>query len=139
MISNIIFDLDGTLIDTTVGILRCMVYSLEQMNRPCPDNFVLREALRASIFPTYRKLLNTDDENVVNEGVRHFRKRYSEIGVYENEVYPGIPEVLGELHGEGYGLYIATIKARDFSEKIISRHGLDLVVSGIFAPELDDP
>ncbi len=138
MISNVLFDLDGTLTDTTEGIVRSMQYALDRLGRPRPDEPELRGFISASIHPTFVKLLHTHEEAIIEEGIRFFRERYSEIGLFENTVYQGIPELLAELHQNNFGLYIVTSKARVYAERIIKQSSLDRWLGDIFGPSLEE-
>jgi phosphoglycolate phosphatase len=138
MISSVLFDLDGTLTDTTEGIVRSMQYALGRLGRPQPDETELRGFISASIHPTFVKLLNTNNEAIIEEGIRFFRERYSETGLFENRVYPGIPELLAELHQNNFGLYVVTSKAKVYAERMIIHSSLGQWLGDIFGPSLEE-
>ena len=138
MISSVLFDLDGTLTDPTEGIVKSMKYALDRLGRPIPDDEKLRSLISASIQTTFVKLLNTNEQPLIEEGIRFFRERYSTIGLFENEVYPGVPELLDRLCQNGYPLFIVTAKAKVFSEKVIEHFKLDKWLNGVFGPSLEE-
>ena len=96
-IRNILFDLDGTLTDPKEGIIRCMQYAMENLCLQCPPP----EELHIHIGPPIRNalaiIMKTEDEKLIEEALRIFRVRFSEIGLFENEVFAGVPEMLAAL------------------------------------------
>jgi phosphoglycolate phosphatase len=69
--------------------------------------------------------------------VAHYRERFGDIGLYENDVYAGIPEVLTSLRQSGHRLFVATSKAHVFAERIIDHFGLREYFEEVFGAELD--
>lgn len=132
----ILFDLDGTLTDPGTGIINSVQYALEKMGMPETD----RQKLRAFIGPPlaesfatmYR--LNPDE---AWRAVELYREYFKTDGMFENVVYPGIPELLESLKENRQKLWIATSKPTVFSEKIIAHFHLDAFFEGIIGSELD--
>ena len=75
---TLFFDLDGTLIDSEIGITRCVAHALEALGEPVPDAAALRRwigpPLRASFMPLLR------DSQRVEQAVAHYRERFEDIG-----------------------------------------------------------
>jgi len=96
------FDLDGTLIDSAVGITRCVAYALERMQQPVPPPAELRRwigpALRTSFTPLF------GDAQRVEQAVALYRERFELHGWQEHDVYAGIGEVVQGLHAAGHRL-----------------------------------
>ncbi len=138
MLKNVLFDLDGTLTDPTEGIIRSMRYALDRLGRPQLEESELLGFIGVSIHPTFVKLLNSDEEGLIEEGIRFFRERQSEVGLFENKTYPGIIELLELLRESSYELYIVTNKPRIYTSRILKHFSLEQFFSGVFAPELDD-
>ena len=138
MISNILFDLDGTLTDNTEGIVRSMQYALDRLGRPHLEETEMRGFISASIHPTFVKLLNTQEDAVIEEGIRFFRERFSEVGLLENEVYQGVPELLDALCQNDCKLYVVTSKPKIYSERVIKHFALDRWFIDIFGPSLEE-
>ena len=59
------------------------------------------------------------------------------IGLYENELYPGIVDCLSELHVHGRAVFLATSKPRVFAERILDYFELRRFFSGVYGSELD--
>ncbi|MGD9174166.1 MAG: HAD hydrolase-like protein, partial [Desulfobacterales bacterium] len=74
---------------------------------------------------------------LIEKAVARYRERFGTIGLFENEVYDGIPKMLATLQKEGHTLYVATSKPTIFARKIIDHFGLQHFFKGIYGSELD--
>lgn len=114
---TLFFDLDGTLIDSAVGITRCVAHALERMGEPVPPAPELRRwigpALRDSFAPLLRDAARTE------QAVLHYRERFETHGWAEHEVYEGIGEVVAALAAAGHRLAVVTAKNEPHARKII--------------------
>lgn len=123
-ISTLILDLDGTISDPSVGIFRCINHALRSHGFP----EIAREAVAAQIGPPLDEIFRTfrpeAGETIISNLVSTYRQRYAEAGYAENELYPGVPDALGELSGLGVRLGVCTSKRKDFAVKILSMFGL---------------
>lgn len=121
--STIFFDLDGTLTDPGLGITNSILYALDKMGISQPP----REELYAFIGPPLKEMLiarfNLTDEQG-EEALRCYREYFSVQGLFENQVYPGIPALLQKLQGAGRKLVIATSKPEVFTLRILERFDL---------------
>jgi phosphoglycolate phosphatase len=99
------------------------------------------EALEWCIGPplwqTWPALLESDDPGESERAMVHYRERFATVGLFENKVYDGIPEVLGALSESGCALYLATSKPLVFARKILEHFGLDGYFAGLYGAELD--
>ena len=125
MYDTILFDLDGTLTDSGLGITKGVQYALGQMGYAVPP----RESLFSFIGPPLHKSFQRHcgiDEAAAAEMVRQFRVYYNQMGgILENEVYPGIRELLADLKKAGKRLVIATSKPQAAAELVMHHFGLD--------------
>jgi len=112
------FDLDGTLIDSAVGITRCVAYALEKMEQPVPGDAELRKwigpALRTSFTPVF------GDAQRVERAVALYRERFDLHGWLEHDVYAGIGEVVQGLHAAGHRLAVVTAKNEPHARRIVA-------------------
>jgi phosphoglycolate phosphatase len=131
-----LFDLDGTLTDPKTGITRSVQYALERLGRPVPDADELTWMIGPPIFAGFTELLGGTDE--VPDAVRLYRERYSDVGLFENEVYAGIPALLRDLQEKGVRLYVATSKLQVFARRILDHFELSRFFSEIYGSELDN-
>ena len=132
----ILFDLDGTLTDSAPGITRSVQYALTYMGKPQYS----QEELNSFVGPPlYRQFMDfagfTLEE--AERAVAKYRERYSTIGLYENEVYPGIPELLAYLKGAGKILGVASSKPQVFVKEILQHFQLDPWFDVVVGAELD--
>ncbi len=115
-IHTILFDLDGTLTDSGEGIMNAVRYTLERYEKEATE-----EELRSFIGPPlqtqFEQFLKVSEEEG-KRAVSIYREYYTKRGIYENKVYPGIPDVLKQLKQAGFRLCIATSKPEKFAVQI---------------------
>lgn len=113
----VLFDLDGTLTDSSIGIANSVVYMLKYFGIEV-DN---RESLRAWMGPPLvdsMQLYYGFDRKKALQGVEKYREYFNEKGMYENLVYSGIIKMLSGLKEKGYGIYMATSKPETAARRI---------------------
>lgn len=136
MYRYLLFDLDGTLFDTSDGVLRSVQYALGKMSRPVPEP----DALRCFIGPPLVEIFSSFcgiSRAEAEQATAFYRERYSVTGVLEVKPYPGIPELFAELDAAGFIIAVATGKPAVYSSQILANHGLDRYVRTLVTPELD--
>jgi phosphoglycolate phosphatase len=111
------FDLDGTLIDSAVGITRCVAYALEKMQQPVPPMVELRKWIGPSLRTSFTPLLG--DAQRVEQAVELYRERFEVIGWQEHDIYAGIGEVVQGLRAAGHRLAVVTAKNEPHARLII--------------------
>jgi len=134
---TLFFDLDGTLSDPSEGITRSVQYALERLGRPYPPKSELTRFIGPPLRWTFPRLLGTDDKDLVETAIDYYRRRYENTGLFENEVYPGIPELLRQLCDDGYPLYVVTSKPKVYADRIIRHFGFERFFIEVYGPELD--
>jgi len=122
--SHIIFDLDGTLVDSKPGLLNGLRYVLRKMGLNFPAEEIIDSLIGPPVQQGMRTILGFNEQQV-EVSSRLFREYYGEKGMYEGEVYPGIRLLLEELVSEGTKLYIATSKHAVFLPAILRHFELD--------------
>jgi phosphoglycolate phosphatase len=131
------FDLDGTLSDPSEGITKSVQHALQCLGRPYPGKSELQHYIGPPLRWTFPRLLGTDDNALVETAIGYYRERYETVGLFENEVYPGVPELLERLQDDGYPLYVVTSKPTVYSDRILRHFGLDRFFRAVYGPELD--
>lgn len=123
MYQYILFDLDGTLTDSSLGITRAVSYALRHYGIEEPD---MTKLLRFIGPPLPRSFMEFYDfpEAQAKEAVHVYREYYSDKGLFENKVYEGIPKLLQQLRDAGKELYVATSKPEHFSRLILEHFDL---------------
>ena len=118
----ILFDLDGTLTNNGKGIINCASLALEHYGIPVPSREEMRVFVGPPLHDTFIKFGVPEEEAA--KAVEVYRSRYIPIGMFENEVYPGIEEMLRKLHAQGHQLYVATSKPEWMAQKILEHFDL---------------
>ncbi|MBP8912205.1 MAG: HAD hydrolase-like protein [Phycisphaerae bacterium] len=134
---TLFFDLDGTLSDPSDGITRCIQYALERLGRPYPPKAELVQFIGPPLRWTFPRLLGSEDKDLIDAALYYYRQRYGDVGLFENQVYPGVPEMLARLQGEGHSLYVVTSKPTVYSNRIVERFGFDRYFLKVYGPQLD--
>ena len=124
MIKYVFFDLDGTLIDSGMGVKNSFKYAMNQMNRRIEDESILDGFIGPPINESFSALLGDMNEDI-SYGVRLYREYYSKQGVYESQVYDGIPECLERLKENGIKMCVATSKLQKAAGDILNYHKID--------------
>jgi phosphoglycolate phosphatase len=114
--ATLFFDLDGTLIDSEIGITRCVAHALTQMGLEVPCDSELRRWIGPSLRTSFAPLLRDDEK--VEQAVLHYRDRFETLGWAEHEVYAGIADTIEVLHAAGHRLAVVTAKNEPHARKI---------------------
>ena len=122
--SHLIFDLDGTLTDNTSGIRNSLLYALEHMQIHGYSEEMLEQFIGPPLQWGFSSLFKLNERNT-RLAVEYFRDYYSDNGWHENEPYPGVYQLLEDLHFAGVRMYIATSKLEKFAQKIIEYFEFD--------------
>ena len=123
MYKYILFDLDGTLTDSAPGIIRCVQYALEKCGKgTCPDRELL-PFIGPPLTESFQKVCGMTAAEA-NTALEYYRERFARVGMYENSVYDGVPELLQNLRQAGKTLAVATSKPQLYAEKILEHFGL---------------
>jgi phosphoglycolate phosphatase len=133
---DLLFDLDGTLTEPARGILLCFQHALQKLGRAAPDSDTLKRYIGPPLRGTFAELLATQDAALIEVAVGHFRERFSEAGMFENEVYPGVSDGLAALLEGGHRLWIATSKPEVYARQIVAHFGLMGYFQQIYGAEL---
>jgi phosphoglycolate phosphatase len=122
--STLVFDLDGTLSDPSVGITRCLNHALREHGLATFPDSVLAAEIGPPLDETFLKLIPASAAGNLDSLVAKYRERYAAIGFSENEIYPGISEALTTLASSGLRLGICTSKLTSYAEKILTLFGV---------------
>lgn len=118
MYKLILFDLDGTLTDPKIGICKSVQYALESIGRPERDIEKLTPFIGPPLLDMFMSYCKVD-KDVAQALVAKYRERFSTVGLFENEIYDGIAEMLSELKNAGFKIALATSKPTVFADKIL--------------------
>jgi phosphoglycolate phosphatase len=136
-LQNILFDLDGSLVDPKEGITKSIQYALKKLDRPVPDIDELTWCIGPPLLENFKILFEDDDDVLAQKAVDLYRERFADIGIFENEVYEGIPAVLGTLQKHNYRLFVATTKPSIFAKEIVKHFELAHYFNGVYGSRLN--
>jgi phosphoglycolate phosphatase len=130
----ILFDLDGTLIDSQIGIFAGVRHAMASVGAEAPDESVLRSWIGPPLRVSFGPLLDHDGDRV-EKAVEAYSQRFHDIGWSEHTVYPGIPELIAALVDAGHRLAVVTSKARPHAEPIVAHLPFGEAFEQLYAPD----
>lgn len=133
--SHLLFDLDGTLIDTLEGVVKCAQYALKHYGIEKS-----LEELRPFLGPPLRYSFvkyGLSEEQAV-EAIVKYRERYDQFGALESKLFDGIPELLNKLKNAGYSLGVATSKYEEYAKIMLKEFGIAHYFDYITGSNLDE-
>lgn len=133
----LLFDLDGTLTDPKEGITKAVQYALKHYGIQVDDLDSLCPFIGPPLKDSFQKYYGFPEEQA-KEGIQIYREYFSDKGWCQNRVFPGIPEMLGELKENGKKLYLATSKPEVFAKRILEHFGLTSYFEFIGGADLDE-
>ena len=117
----LLFDLDGTLMDTAPGIINTLKYTMKKMGLEEPDD--LRKFLGPPLFRSMKDFCGLDDERA-REATRIYREEYPKDELFNSKVFEGIEELLKALRADGLTVGVATSKPEPFAKSLLERFGM---------------
>ena len=132
----LLFDLDGTLTDPMVGITSSVQYALEKFGIHVKYLKDLIPFIGPPLDDSFQEFYGLSKEDA-GKAVEYYREYFAPKGIFENEVYPGIPEILSRLVEAGFTLIVATSKPAVFAKQILEHFGLSDYFSFVGGSELD--
>lgn len=123
MYDIILFDLDGTLTDPGLGITNSVAYALKYYGIEEEDRKSLYKFIGPPLSDSFSKYYGFSDEKAM-EAVWKYREYFRDKGLYENEVYEGIRDLLGKIKASGRRIVLATSKPEEFSVRILEHFDL---------------
>ena len=133
---TVLFDLDGTLTDPGLGITNSVAYSLQKWGIPVPERRELYCFIGPPLVDSYGKyygFTRQDAEKAVEDYREYFRDR----GIYENQVYDGVPELLASLRRAGWKIVLATSKPEEFAVTILRHFDLERWFDAVAGATMD--
>lgn len=134
MYKYILFDLDGTLTDPFEGITKSVQYALHHYGIEEPDLNKLAPFIGPPLIDSFEEFYGMSNEDA-RWCCSKYRERFREVGLFENIVYPGIPNLLENLKNKGCIVAVASSKPELFCNIILEHFGLrqyfDIVVGSL--------
>ncbi len=117
MIKHYLFDLDGTLTDPFEGITNSVVHALKKYNIEVKNKNQLGVFIGPPLVESFMKYYGFSEEEAKN-AVTYYREHFGVKGLFENELYEGIPQLLSRLKSEGKTVIMATSKPEIYARQI---------------------
>lgn len=136
MYKYVLFDLDGTLTDPKEGITGCVQHALRAMDITPPEKDELLDFIGPPLVDSFIRRFGMSQENA-EFALKKYRERFSTIGMFENKVYEGVPEMLEGLKNAGCILAVASLKPLVFVEKILEKFSLKQYFSAVCGSDLE--
>lgn len=133
--SVLLWDLDGTLTNPSLGIVRSIQYAMEKSGQISPEFGDLLWVIGPPIQEIFMHLIPHSSEAEIWDLIGKYRERYGRLGIYENEIYPEIPKVLSQLKEKTN--YICTSKPHLYANQIVEHFNLASHFSKVYGAELD--
>ena len=137
MYNTVLFDLDGTLTDSGIGIANAVAYALSKQNNEVAEKSTLPVFVGQPLKDSFKEFYHFTEEQA-NQGLIDYREYYSVKGLYENEVYPGIGKLLSDIKKSGRRIGLATSKPDKLSIQILEHFKLLQYFDIIAAPTMDE-
>ena len=137
MYNIVLFDLDGTLTDSGLGITNSVKYALGREGIEVKDRSELFRFIGPPLVDSFQMFYGFSAEKAL-EITHIYREYYSTKGIFENEVYDGIEELLKKLHEAGKRILVATSKPEPFARKILDHFSLSQYFEYIAGSNMDE-
>ncbi|WP_138760838.1 HAD hydrolase-like protein [Modestobacter altitudinis] len=132
----VLFDMDGTLVDSTPGIWASVRVAAAELGLPEPTPGQLRSMVGPPLQDGFASALGLAGDDV-DRAVAAYRAHYRAGAMFDAAVYPGIPELLAVLRADGATLAVATSKPEPFAVRILDHAGLLPAFAGVHGATLD--
>ncbi len=131
----VIFDLDGTLLDTSEGIFRSVGYVIKSSNLPAITDDVMRTFIGPPIQRSFARVYDLPQEEA-DTYADMFRNRYKDHDLLLARPYEGMTEAIKALRDAGIKTAVATYKRQDYAQKLLRHFGFDRITDAIFGSDV---
>ncbi len=129
-VQNVLFDLDGTLIDGSETISTCVHYALDRVGVNANVDTPIRALIGSSLLDIFCNGFGMPKEQA-EVAIFHYREHFDRLEQAGTRGYPGIRNVLSDLQKSGFQLFIATVKPTSIAEKVLSDLQLRAYFDGV--------
>ena len=132
----LLFDLDGTLTDPKVGITTSVQYALADQGIDEPDIDKLEPFIGPPLKDSFMEFYHMTEEQA-DRAIAKYRERFKDIGIFENELYGGIHDLLRTMKAGGMHMAVVSSKPTVYVERILKHFKLDPYFEVVLGSELD--
>ena len=133
----ILFDLDGTIMDSGPGIMKSVQYALDHFGYPNEPEEKLRKFVGPSLMDSFTKLYGMNQSDA-ERAIALYREVYPTDGIFDATPYEGIEDVFRAIHASGRQLVLVTSKPHIYAERILEHFGFAPYFCYQTGPELGD-
>ena len=137
MYQYLLFDLDGTLTDSAEGIIKCVQYAAEKMGAEFKPAEELKVFVGPPLSESFKNVYGFSDTQA-EKAIAYYRERFKPIGMYENAVYDGVPEMLKAMKQNGKVNLIASSKPEEFVKTILEHFDIAKYFDIIVGASMDE-
>lgn len=137
MYKTVLFDLDGTLTDPGLGITNSVAYALKKYGIEVSDREKLYSFIGPPLKDSFKKYYGFSDEKAM-EAIMYYREYFKDKGIFENEVYDGIKELLRRVKESGRKIVLATSKPEEFALRILEHFELTEFFDVVAGASMDE-
>ena len=137
MYSHVIFDLDGTLIDSAPSILKCLTLALRQ-NKIDPVTPLTNQIIGPPLDVTLKRVTGITDNSIINNLINCFKNAYDSDGYKDSVPYHGVEDMLRKIAGSGIDVYLATNKRILPTRKILEHFSWAPFFNSVYALDVGD-
>ena len=121
--NTILFDLDGTLIDSSEGIIKSVLYTLDFYGIEETDTAKLYQFIGPPLSESFEKFYGFSPKKAY-DAVQKYRERYNKTGIFECKLYPGVEKCIRTLKEQGYRIGMASSKPEVSCRRILEHFGI---------------
>lgn len=136
MFQYLLFDLDGTLTDPKIGITKSVQYALAAQGIEEPDLDKLEPFIGPPLKESFEEFYHMDEAHAL-QAVEKYRERFTVTGIFENELIPGVPELLAREKERGAKIAIASSKPTELVLRILEHFDIAVYFDVVVGSEMD--
>ncbi len=133
---TLFWDLDGTLTDPKEGITRSVQYALERLGIEVLERDELVPFIGPPLLDSFQRVRGLSETDA-RRAVAFYRERFTETGIFENLIYPGIAELLRDLQAAEVRMAVATSKPTESAERILVHFGIRGHFQAVYGADLE--
>ena len=135
--TTVLFDLDGTLVDSGIGVTSSVEYALNKLGITPPPRQELFKFIGPPLVQSFSEFYGFDEEKTTI-AIKYFREYYGKTGVLECTMYDGVLELMISLKNKGDHIGIASSKAENYAVQVVDNKGILPYLAFVAAASVDE-